>query len=276
MIKINNLTFSYGRGDVLKDISLQLNSGNIYGLLGENGVGKTTLLTLLCGLKNPQQGNILIDGFTPYKRDADFLSGIYYLSDEVPQISMTAPAFGANYGKLYKTYNAEHYRELLDLFEVPLDNKMDKMSSGQLKKMHISFALASGCRYLLMDEPTNGLDIPSKSQFRKALMKYTGDEDTVIISTHQVKDLENVIDPIIILDKTDLLLNASIQEITDKLYFDYDSPTTIPDALYSEEIPGGRIQVRPNTSHSDSKVNIEALFNAVHAHKDWFKATFNK
>ncbi len=124
-----------------------------------------------------------------------------------------------------------------------------------------------------MDEPTNGLDIPSKAQFRKAVMKYTREDATIVISTHQVRDLENIIDPIIILDRKDVLLNASIEEICSKLYFDYSNERH-PEALYNEMIPGGSIQVLINTTGEDSKVNIEALFNTVHRHKELIKATF--
>jgi ABC-2 type transport system ATP-binding protein len=125
-----------------------------------------------------------------------------------------------------------------------------------------------------MDEPTNGLDIPSKSQFRKAMSKYTSDESTLLISTHQARELEAIIDPIIILDRKDVLLNATLSEITKKIYFDY-STSTSPEALYSELIPGGCIQVLVNKSDEESKVNLEALFNAVHRHKELIKKMFN-
>ena len=273
MITINNLSFAYGNNAVLKNISMELKPGNIYGLLGENGVGKTTLLTLLCGLKKPQTGTIDIDGYRPYDRKPGLLTQVYYLSDEVAEITMKPMEFAINYGKFWEGFSLEAFEAMLDLFEVPRDNRMDKMSAGQLKKTHISFALASGSRYILMDEPTNGLDIPSKAQFRKALMQYTSEDATVVISTHQVKDLENVIDPVIILDRQDVLLNASIAQISEKLYFDYGTEVN-PDALYSEFIPGGCIQVIPNTDGRESKVNIEALFNAVHKNKELFKATF--
>ena len=273
MIIINNLSFAYGNNAVLKNISMELKPGNIYGLLGENGVGKTTLLTLLCGLKKPQTGTIDIDGYRPYDRKPSLLTQVYYLSDEVAEITMKPMEFALNYGKFWEGFSLEAFEAMLDLFEVPRDNRMDKMSAGQLKKTHISFALASGSRYILMDEPTNGLDIPSKSQFRKALMQYTSEDATIVISTHQVKDLENVIDPVIILDRQDVLLNASIAQISEKLYFDYGTEVN-PDALYSEFIPGGCIQVIPNTDGRESKVNIEALFNAVHKNKELFKATF--
>ena len=273
MITINNLSFAYGNNAVLKNISMELKPGNIYGLLGENGVGKTTLLTLLCGLKKPQTGTIDIDGYRTYDRKPGLLTQVYYLCDEVAEITMKPMEFALNYGKFWEGFSLEAFEAMLDLFEVPRDNRMDKMSAGQLKKTHISFALASGSRYILMDEPTNGLDIPSKAQFRKALMQYTSEDATVVISTHQVKDLENVIDPVIILDRQDVLLNASIAQISEKLFFDYGTEVN-PDALYSEFIPGGCIQVLPNTDGRESKVNIEALFNAVHKNKELFKATF--
>ena len=167
------------------------------------------------------------------------------------------------------------FTEIMGVFDVPTDQKMSQMSFGQLKKTYISFALACNTRYLFMDEPTNGLDIPSKTQFRKAITKYTSEESTILISTHQVRDLENIIDPIIILDRQDVLLNASLEEITRKLYFDYSGETSA-DSLYSEHIPGYSIQVSLNATGEDSKVNLEALFNTVHIHKELIKGIFNK
>ena len=275
MISIQNLGFSYGESVVLKDITMSLEDGRIYGLLGENGVGKTTLLTLLSGLKKPKAGKIDIDGQSPFDRNPSLLSEIYYLSDEVAEANLTAIEYASCYGKFWKNFNLGKFVEIMGFFENAPDQKMNQMSFGQLKKTHISFALACSTKYLFMDEPTNGLDIPSKAQFRKALMKYTREDSTVLISTHQVRDLESVIDPIIILDKLQVLLNASIEEINEKLYFDYDSEIK-PEALYSEMIPGGNIQVMLNTTGEDSKVNIEALFNTVHKHKELTSKIFTK
>lgn len=273
MIQINDLGYSYGRFEVLKNITMTLEEGRIYGLLGENGVGKTTLLTLLSGLKKVEDGHIDIDGQNPYDRNPSLLSEIYYLSDEVPSMHITAMDFAQSYGAFREKFDMNTFTEIMKLLETDTKQWMDKMSFGQLKKTHIAFAIACHTKYLFMDEPTNGLDIPSKTQFRKALLKYIREDATVLISTHQVRDLENIIDPIIILDRKDVLLCASIEEITQKLYFDYGN-IKIDNALYCDISMAGSVQVCLNQSGQESKVNLEALFNTIHLNKQLCKAIF--
>ena len=295
MITINDLGFTYGETGglesisldrkkghilptdryVLRNITMNLEEGCIYGLLGENGVGKTTFLTLLSGLKKPQLGEIDIDGHKPYDREPSFLADQYYLSDEVAAVNMKAIDYARNYGKFWENFDIGKFKEVMEVLENDTGQKMTRMSFGQLKKTYIAFALACNTKYLFMDEPTNGLDIPSKAQFRKAVTKYTREDSVILISTHQVRDLENIIDPIIILDRQDVLLNATIAEISEKLYFDYSSEP-MENALYREMIPGGNIQVCLNQTGEDSKVNLEALFNTVHQHKELIKGIFNK
>ena len=295
MITIKDLGFTYGETGglksislnkekghmlpsdrfVLKNINMKLEEGHISGLLGGNGVGKTTLLTLLCGLKKPQIGSIDTDGHNPYDREPSLLSDQYYLCDEVAAFNMKAIDYAVNYGNFWEGFDIEKFKEVMGVFENDPQQKMTKMSFGQLKKTYIAFALACNTKYIFMDEPTNGLDIPSKAQFRKAVTKYTREDAIILISTHQVRDLENIIDPIIILDRQDVLLNASIAEISEKLFFDYTNEKN-PDALYSEMIPGGNIQVYLNQTGEESKVHMEALFNTVHIHKELIKGIFNK
>ncbi len=295
MITIKNLGFTYGETGglksislnkekghmlpsdryVLKNINMKLEEGHIYGLLGENGVGKTTLLTLLCGLKKPQIGSIDIDGHNPYDREPSFLSDQYYLSDEVAAVNMKASDYAMTYGKFWEGFDHAKFEEVMHIFENDPQQKMTKMSFGQLKKTYIAFALACNTKYLFMDEPTNGLDIPSKAQFRKAVTKYTREDSVILISTHQVRDLENIIDPIIILDKQDVLLNATIQDISKILFFDYSNEEA-ECPLYSEKTPGGSIQVSINHEQEESKVNLEALFNTVHQNKELIKKLFNR
>ncbi len=274
MIEIKDLAFSYGKTPILKSITTTLEEGRIYGLLGENGVGKTTLLTLLCGLKKVCSGSITTDGENPFDRTPTLLQNQFYLPDEVLPVAMKAECFAKERGAFWPDYDHSKFLEIMKEFENDPTKKMNQMSAGQLKKTYISLALACGCKYIFMDEPTNGLDIPSKTQFRSAIMKYTSDDSTIVISTHQVRDLENIIDPIIILDRQDVLLNATVEEITSKLYFDYGTQLH-PESLYSEQLPGGFIQVYPNATGDDSKINVEALFNAVHKNKELIKGMFS-
>lgn len=274
MIEIKDLAFSYGKTPILKNITTTLEEGRSYGLLGENGVGKTTLLTLLCGLKKVCSGSITTDGENPFDRTPTLLQNQFYLPDEVLPVAMKAECFAKERGAFWPDYDHAKFLEIMKEFENDPAKKMNQMSAGQLKKTYISLALACGCKYIFMDEPTNGLDIPSKTQFRSAIMKYTSDDSTIVISTHQVRDLENIIDPIIILDRQDVLLNASVEEITSKLYFDYGTQLH-PESLYSEQLPGGFIQVYPNSTGEDSKINVEALFNAVHKNKELIKGMFS-
>ena len=280
MITIRNLGFTYGKKDVLekyvlRNIDMKLEEGRIYGLLGENGVGKTTLLTLLCGLKKPQIGSIDTDGHIPYDRKPSFLSDQYYLSDEVAAVNMKAIDYAMTYGKFWEGFDIGKFEEIMNIFENDPQQKMTKMSFGQLKKAYIAFALACNTKYIFMDEPTNGLDIPSKAQFRKAVTKYTREDSVILISTHQVRDLENIIDPIIILDKQEVLLNATIEEISKKLFFDYTHERA-ECPIYRESIPGGSIQVSINNGEEESKVHLEALFNTVHQNKELIKGLFNR
>ena len=273
MIEVKDLCFSYGSTPVLDNITMRIGEGNIYGLLGENGVGKTTLLTLLCGLKAPQKGTISVDGRNPSKRQPSLLSEQFYLPDEVAPIAIKASSFAKERGVFWPRFSMDLFNTAMQEFEVDPSLKTNTMSAGMLKKTYIAFALACQAQYYYMDEPTNGLDIPSKAQFRSAVTRYVREDASIVISTHQVRDLENIIDPIIILDHRDVLVNATLEEISSKLFFDYSTQLN-PGALYLEQTPGGTIQVYPNTTGEESKVNMEAFFNTVHKHKDLVKAMF--
>lgn len=274
MITINTLDFSYKNVAVFKNISLNFKRGNVYGLLGENGVGKTTLLKLICGLQHPTAGTCTIDEFVPSERNPYFLQNIFFLPEEVITDDTTPEKFVKKLGVFYPRYDHEYFLNLMNELEVDATKKFDALSYGQKKKALLACALSLRTDYLLLDEPTNGLDIPSKALFRKVILQHCTDETTVIISTHQVKDVENLIDPIVILDHDEVLLNATFEEISSKLYFEYGAEKS-DDALYSEMMPGGYINVLPNNFEMESKVNVEALFNAVRNNKKKIREIFN-
>ena len=273
MIEIKNLDFGYKSQPVFRNISLSFEKGNIYGLLGENGVGKTSLLKLISGLQKPTAGSCDVDGIAPFNRLPETLQKIYFISEDFAIPEGTPINNIRELGVFYPNYDEKLFFELCKEMDVDPTRKFAEMSFGQQKKCLISTALALNTDYLLLDEPTNGLDIPSKTLFRQVIAKHANDNRTIIISTHQVKDVENLIDPIIILDHDEVLLKASFQEITDKLYFDYGMDVA-PEALYSEMIPGGYVSVTRNPNHYDSKISIEVLFNTVMKNKETIKQIF--
>lgn len=275
MIKIDNLTFSYGKQQVFDNISLSFNDGQTYGLLGQNGVGKTTLLKLLSGLQEPKDGKIDIDGFNPWKRDPNLYEEMFFLEENALIPNDKIDDYARSVGDFYPHFNYEDFRKTADLLETNVTKKFNNLSSGQRKKSLIAMAFALNTRYLFLDEPSNSLDIPSKMQLRKIIAAHSSEKQTIIISTHQVRDLEDVIDPIVILDKNNVLLYASIKEIEDRILFSYD-PVADPQALYSEPVLGGVLNLLKNDNGYESKVNIEALFDAFHTRKELFKSLFAK
>ena len=277
MVNIEHLTFKYGRKTVLTDISLQLKAGKIYGLLGENGVGKTTLLKVIAGLRQQAEGTCTVFGEKPSDRTPSFLSRIYYLPEDLEfiQQGFTPRQLGKMNGPFYPRFDNEKYMAILNEFNVDPNQNINKMSQGQTKKSAIAFALATNVDLLLMDEPSNGLDIPSKTLFRQVMALYTLDTTCTVISTHQVRDLENLIDPIIILDNQSTLLNESIESIAEQLYFSLEK--TVPqDALYFEPALGGYLCVRRNEGRGESRINLEALFNTTVNNKDIIAELFKK
>ena len=281
MITINKLDFSYKNVAVFKNISLEFKEGNVYGLLGENGVGKTTLLKIISGLQFPNNGTCMVDDFIPSERNTYFLQNIFYLPEEVITEDTTPEKFINKIGVFYPRYDYPYFLNLMKELEVDPLRKFNAMSYGQKKKSLLACALSLRTDYLLLDEPTNGLDIPSKALFRKVILQHSTDASTdainrvptIIISTHQVKDVENLIDPIVILDQDEVLLNATFEEISQRLYFEYGAEKS-DEALYSEMMPGGYINVLPNTFNMESKVNVEALFNAVRCNKKKIREIF--
>ncbi len=278
MIKIENLTFGYKKNKPLyKDLTLTLNEGSIYGLLGKNGAGKSTLLKNLTGLLFPTGGSILVNGFIPGKRLPSFLQTIYFIPEEVNVPSLTISRYMNLFSPFYPTFNKDHFHNYLDQLDVKDEGKLNTLSFGQQKKFIIAFALACNTKILVLDEPTNGLDIPSKIRFRKLISSVFNDERMIFISTHQIRDLDNLIDRVIIVDRGKLLLNASVIEIADKLCFKTVQIITDQNKIfYQEESLKGLSVVMQNTSGEDSKVDLEQLFNAVTENPEMTKTIFNK
>lgn len=262
MITLKELSFSYSRKkEVLDRINLEVGSGHICGLLGKNGEGKTTLLNLLSGQIFPDQGSCLALEEIPSERNARFLQQIFLLPEEISMPEVTAIEYIKMYAPFYPTFRDDICKACVESFEINLSDRLSKMSQGQRKKVAITLALAAHTPLLLMDEPTNGLDIPSKATFRRQVASLVDDDQTVIISTHQVRDLESLIDTVLILDQRQILLNKTLNEIGEKLYFGPLLPEE--KALYSEPTPQGTIGVTAREDKEETAVSLELLFNAA-------------
>jgi len=264
MIEIKNLSFAYKREKLFSDLNLSVKPGGICGLLGRNGAGKTTLLKLMAGLLFPQDGSISIFEKDPSKRQVEFLQDLVFL----PEVFDLPPVIPRQYQMLYSTFypgfDDNRFKSLMDEFEIMDNKKLNGFSYGQKKKFLIAFGLATNGRLLLLDEPTNGLDIPSKSQFRKAVASCLEDDRIFIISTHQARDLESLIDPIIILDEGKIIFNQSNEEISNRLKVSYLSrPPEPEEALFSEKTFEGYTVITENNDHEDAHIDLEMLFNTV-------------
>lgn len=271
MIQLQNIQFGYTKNrNIFDDVSLTMEAGHIYGLLGKNGAGKTTLLKIMSGLRFPTSGTSTILNQNAVLRKAEILQDIYFLQEEMYVPHMKIESFVKAYSPFYPNFNHEQFNEYLREFELDKEfGYLDKLSHGQKKKTLIAFALATNTQILIMDEPTNGLDIPSKSTFRRLMASAADETRLVIISTHQVRDLHSLIDMVAILDNGRMVLNASTYEITQKLLFDVeDTKTTEGAVLYTEESPRGAYQVKENVNHIDSNLDLELLFNAAMNNKN--------
>jgi ABC-2 type transport system ATP-binding protein len=265
MIEIKNLLFQYKKKKPLfDDFSLQLNSGSIVGLLGKNGAGKTSLLYLMAGLLSPEKGNLSVNGFPPFKRHPDFLADLCLVPEEFALPSISIDRYVKANSPLYPSFDSVKFDKILTEFELERSNRLHQLSHGQRKKFLIAFTLASNCKILILDEPTNGLDIPSKSQFRKILVGSITDEQLVIISTHQVKDIDNIIDQVVVVDSGKLLFNNSIEHINQQWSFEsVPNLTGITEVLYQESSISGYKVVRPVKDGIESPLDLELLFNAI-------------
>jgi ABC-2 type transport system ATP-binding protein len=264
MIEIKNLSFAYKREKLFSDLNLSLTPGGICGLLGRNGAGKTTLLKLMSGLLFPQEGAIHIMEKMPAERSPDFLQELVFLPEVFDLPPVTPKQYEMLYAPFYPRFSSERFNSFLEEFEVTGNKKLNEISYGQKKKFLIAFGLATNGRLVLLDEPTNGLDIPSKSQFRKAIASCFEDDRIFIISTHQARDLESLIDPIIILDEAKIIFNRSTEEISKRLRVTHQSTPPEPEeALFSEKTFEGYIVVTENHDHEDSHIDLETLFNTV-------------
>ena len=275
MIKTESLNFGYtSRRKVLNNISLTLGEGHIHGLLGCNGIGKTTLLKIICGIMRPDSGSVSVDGIDPMLREPQMFRELMIIPEEFDLPNVSLERYAKIASPFYPRFDMGAMRGYCEALNVDSSERLHSMSMGQRKKAYIAFALACNVKMLLMDEPTNGLDIPSKSIFRRLLAGYVDDSRMVVISTHQVADVESLLDNIVILDGQGVVLNATTADICRRLKFGKAEESD--GVIYTERTIAGDVAVSLNETEEDSQLNIELLFNATTANRDAMCEIFKK
>lgn len=266
MVTVENITFEYkkSKGKQFDNFSLSIEKGKVYGLLGKNGVGKSTLLYLITGLLLPQSGKVQFDGINVGKRFPSSLREMYIVPEEFDLPAISFRKFVECNKEFYPNFSMNDLDKYLACFEMSQDVNLGSLSMGQKKKVYMSFALATNTSLLLMDEPTNGLDIPGKSQFRKFIAAGMNDNKTIIISTHQVRDVDNILEHVLIMDNNKVLLDESLNIISDKLLFvENANPNSLVDPLFIAPTIQGHSAILANVDSCESAINLELLFNAV-------------
>ncbi len=278
VVQVSNLTFAYDqKRSLFRNLDMQLEMGNIYGLLGKNGAGKTTLLRILAGLLYAEQGELQVMGHDPSARNPELLSDIFFLPEEFYLPAMSAVQYQALYAPFYQKFDAQQFVQYLNEFQIDTQQKLSALSYGQKKKFLLAFGLASNAALCILDEPTNGLDIPSKSQFRKVVASSVNDERMFLVSTHQVRDMELLIDPVIIIDDGRIIFQQTYSDISNKLSIRQVSDLSQESSVlfFNEELGGYRI-VTEKTDDDESVVDMETLFNAVIATPDAINRVFKE
>ncbi len=266
MINIENLKFGYRKNKLLfDDLNLFMTSGRVYGLLGKNGAGKTTLLKIISGLLYPNSGKSLVYGKASSKRIPEILQEIYMIPEEFQLSPVTIEKYTKINGAFYKNFSFDEMKRLITEFELPGDEKLSNLSYGQKKKFLIAFGIATNAKILILDEPTNGLDIPSKTQFRRIIASSLVDERCFIISTHQVRDLESILDTILIIEEGKIIFNYPVEKISQNLEFKLVKDEKLSaDIIYYEESIGGKMAILKNDKQDEeTKIELEILFNGV-------------
>ena len=273
MIEVKNLSFGYDEDELFHNMDMTLEPGNIYGLLGLNGAGKSTLLKLMTGLLFPESGTLASLGSDPAKREPGFLAKVFFLPEELNMPGITDREFEKVVAPLYPNFAHDQFERYLREFDIPRNRKLTELSFGQKKKFLLSFGLACGSELLVLDEPTNGLDIPSKGLFRRLVAEALSENQIFVISTHQVRDVESLIDRIVILHEGKVLFNHTMALVASRIRISHSA--TRPDAaadglLYSEPAVGGFWTGWLDENASDGLLDLEILFNTVISRPEFF------
>jgi len=277
MLKVKNLTFRYPHKatPVFEGLDMDIRAGGVYGLLGKNGAGKSTLLYLMAGLLTPESGKVELFGVDTRRRRPQTMRDIFIVPEEFDLPPVSLKKYLRLNSQFYPNFSMEDLHRHLQTFGLDADMHLERLSMGQKKKVYMSFALACNTPLLLMDEPTNGLDIPGKASFRSFIASAMNDERAVVVSTHQVRDIQLLLDHVVIIDGSTVLLDASMPDVTSRLSFKIaHSPEQVATALYAQPSVQGMQIVTENTGCDETEVDLEMLFSLAMSHPETLREIF--
>jgi len=268
MITVTQLQFEYGRTRIYDDFSLALTQPGVYGLFGRNGSGKSTLLKILSGLLFPHGGTVEVLGHTPARRLPAFLEQVYVVPEEFHLPNISVDVLQKTHAPFYPRFSSADFQSYVEIFEIPRDKGFANMSLGQKKKAVIAFALATHTPLLLMDEPTNGLDIPGRAQFKSIMARAEHANRVVIISTHQAHDLESLMRHVLFVDAGKIALSSSMETLQRALHMGVsDDPSAAAGSIYQEAIGHQWAYVSPHPGGEPGTINLELLYKALSLNK---------
>ncbi|MEC5424547.1 ABC transporter ATP-binding protein [Virgibacillus sp. C22-A2] len=211
MIEVKGITKKFGRKKVLNRVSFTANKGEITCLIGINGVGKTTILNAIMALTPIKEGDILIDGEKIHKGSYEKITFIPDAITMLPQMTIAeAMQFMQDF---YKNWNQERANDLLGFFKLNESDRISTLSKGNAAKANLLLGLALDVDYLLMDEPFSGIDIFSREQIAEVFTSHLIEDRGVIITTHEINDIEHLIDKVVLLDNGVTLKEFRTEEI---------------------------------------------------------------
>lgn len=216
VVETQQLGVSFPGCHALENVSLQVQKGTVFALLGENGAGKTTLIRVLTGFLQPTTGTCSVLGLNPVRDAVAIRRRAGYVSDAPAMYDwMRVDEIGWFAASFYPDGYVERYREMIAGYEVPADRKIRHLSKGQRAKVALALALAHDPELLILDEPTSGLDPLVRREFLESLLERVADGRTVLLSSHQINEVERVADQVAILHQGKVRLLDSLQNLRD-------------------------------------------------------------
>lgn len=214
LVKCNNLCKKFDNKQILNNINLTIPKGRIVGLLGKNGMGKTTLIKLMNDLLTPTSGEILINGEKPginSKRIISYLPERTYL-DKSMKVSQIITLFD----EFYDNFNKEKAIKLLKDLDLDINSRISKMSKGMQEKLQLILVMSREAKLYILDEPLGGVDPATRDYILNTILSNFSEGASVLISTHIISDIERILDDVIFIDKGEIVLTSSADELRKK------------------------------------------------------------